>query len=1052
MVIVLGSLKIMNSFQDAFISYGRADSKQFAKKLNDCLVAQGLEIWFDFEDIPLGVDYQKQIDDGIDKAHNFLFVIAPHSINSPYCRLEIELALKRGKRIIPLLHVEQISRTTWQQRNPEGTDGEWQAYQEAGKHTSFTHMHPEISKINWVYFREGMDDFELGLQGLLEIFERQKAYVSRHTELLTQALFWERSQHQRQYLLMGEPRQQAEAWLKYRFQDQQPPCIPTDLHCEFICESLKNAQNLMTGVFLSHSEQDAVLREQIRLSLMREGLTVWINRVDIKTGETFQAAIDRGIEEANNFIYLISPDSLESPYCQAEITYALSLNKRIIPLLIEPVDQATIPPTIQALQFIDFTHLEQKSYQAGISDLLNVLQTEAVYYEQHKLLVAQSLKWQRQKYNPSILLRGHNLREAEAWFQVAQGHPQHPATPLQIQFIEESRKQPVDQNLNVFIVYNPSDRDFARKLNSNLQIQGMTTWFDQESIEVGMDLHSEMGQGIAKAENVLFIVSTQSIKDGELPQEIVLSQSLNKRIIPVVYQSFNAALPDSLSQIQWIDFKHGDFLTSFGQLIRTLASEPKHMQTHTRLLVKAREWEQADREDSFLLRGQDLAQSLTWLQTAETKDPPPSSLQRDYLQASQVLSHRKIKLRSVLLTSLATTIFVGAVRLFGLMQGLELYAYDHLLRLRTREPQDQRILIVTVDQTSGSLIRESLIAKRHQPSIGTIPDQILDEVLATLESHQPRLIGLDFYRDFPAETSVADRLAQTDHLIGLCKSAGFDLEGNPTPGVISAPEVPLGRVGFNDLIDDGKKFIRRHYLMKVVDQEFCPVDQSLSLVLARKYLESEGEEFIDPWQGAADYTLRFGPIEVPRLLGNGGGYSPLATALGGYQALINYRIHQGDGQHFAPSVSLAEVWQDQVPPELIRDRIVLIGYTDKTDRSADYWNTPYGAIPGVMVHGQMVSQLVSAVLDGRSLIWWWPLEYDLGWIWAWSLVGGLIAQRVMQPLRLLGANCGVLMVLSGSCYLILEIYSGWVPLIPAALGYLATSRGVAYLTYRVRHP
>ena len=146
-------------FDDAFISYGRADSKAFAAKLNEKLKAEGLNIWFDQEDIPLAVDYQKQIDDGIEKAHNFLFIIAPHSINSPYCLKEIELAIKLNKRIIPLLHVEQISQEIWQQRNPNKTEEQWQEYQEKGLHSSYPNMHPIISKINWVYFRDDLDDF-----------------------------------------------------------------------------------------------------------------------------------------------------------------------------------------------------------------------------------------------------------------------------------------------------------------------------------------------------------------------------------------------------------------------------------------------------------------------------------------------------------------------------------------------------------------------------------------------------------------------------------------------------------------------------------------------------------------------------------------------------------------------------------------------------------------------------------------------------------------------------------------------------------------------------
>ncbi|MEM9161902.1 MAG: toll/interleukin-1 receptor domain-containing protein, partial [Cyanobacteria bacterium P01_F01_bin.4] len=186
----------MHKFQDAFISYGRADSKQFAKRLNDRLVEAGLEVWFDFDDIPLGVDYQNQINDGIEKADNFLFIISPHSVNSDYCAKEIELALQLNKRIIPLLHVEEISLETWQQRHPYDHEADWQNYRDQGLHSSFPNMHPEISKINWVYFREDLDDFEVGVVGLQSILARQQGYVRQHTLLLDKALEWQ--QHQRQ--------------------------------------------------------------------------------------------------------------------------------------------------------------------------------------------------------------------------------------------------------------------------------------------------------------------------------------------------------------------------------------------------------------------------------------------------------------------------------------------------------------------------------------------------------------------------------------------------------------------------------------------------------------------------------------------------------------------------------------------------------------------------------------------------------------------------------------------------------------------------------------
>ncbi|GAB4201607.1 MAG: hypothetical protein Fur006_54280 [Coleofasciculaceae cyanobacterium] len=377
---------MMNNFQDAFISYGRADSKIFATQLYARLIEKGFKVWFDQNDIPLGVDYQKQIDDGLEKSHNFLFIIAPHSINSPYCGLEIELALQRKKRIIPLLHVEQITQETWQQRNPDRPLSEWEDYKAKGKHSSFPNMHPAIGKINWVYMREGIDDFEKSFAGLLEIFERDRDYVHQHTYLLAKALEWERNHHQSRYLLTGDERVKAETWLKFRFKEEQPPCEPTDLHCEFICESTKNAENLMTQVFLSYADEERTFMHKIARTLMREGMTVWTNKTDIKTGDDYGAVIDRGIEQADNMVFLMSSASLKSVYCKKEVFYARSLNKRIIPLLIEEIDPEQIWPELRTIQFIDCPqNQEESNYYANIAKLIRSLREDATYYEQHKM-------------------------------------------------------------------------------------------------------------------------------------------------------------------------------------------------------------------------------------------------------------------------------------------------------------------------------------------------------------------------------------------------------------------------------------------------------------------------------------------------------------------------------------------------------------------------------------------------------------------------------------------------------------------------------------------
>ncbi|HBL10008.1 MAG TPA: type IV secretion protein Rhs, partial [Cyanobacteria bacterium UBA11162] len=670
----------MGSFCDAFISYGRADSKGFATKLQTRLLEEGFNAWFDQNDIPLGVDFQNQIDDGIEKAHNFLFIIAPHSINSPYCRKEIELAIKRNKRIIPLLHVEQINYDTWQQRYPKGTPEEWETYKTKGLHSSFPNMHPLIGKINWVYFREDLDNFDKSFADLITLIRHHADYAEQHTYFLTKALEWERNQRKTNYLLIGEERKQAESWLKIRFKDEQAPCVPSDLHCEYITESIKNANNLMTQVFLSYADEDKATMEKVRNSLRRDMITVWTNKTDIQTGEAFEDAINRGIEQADNLVFLISPDSVASYYCQQELDYALSFNKRIIPLLVRDTNTLQIPESLRQLHYIDLSdNAQDEDYHLDESQLLKILHQDETYYNEHKMLLTKALKWERQNKNSSILLRGYNLRHAELWLKGAEQRKKHPPTALQKEYISESLQQPTDVSVEVFISYCPADSDFARQLNEALQIQGKTTWFDQESIAEEAEFKQEIERGIQNSDNFLLIISPQSLDSSSTTHEVKVAQTLNKRLVIVLYKGASAQdLDPAFANVQQVDFtqNNGDFYTNFSELVRALDTDREHVKSHTKWSQRALEWEQKEKTADLLLRGNEFAIAETWLQETEQekKQPPATALQKEYITASRdaiAAEIRKEKRRVVILKSLlafATIAFllsvVGAVFAF----------------------------------------------------------------------------------------------------------------------------------------------------------------------------------------------------------------------------------------------------------------------------------------------------------------------------------------------------------------------------------------------------
>jgi WD40 repeat protein len=414
--------------------------------------------------------------------------------------------------------------------------------------------------------------------------------------------------------------------------------------------------------------------EKVAKSLMREGFTIWTNRTDIKTGVEFQNEINLGIEGADNLVYLISPDSLQSKYCQDELAQAFANKKRIIPLLIEPTELEEIPPYIRALQFIDFTNYQgEESYQSDIDKLLKQLKQDAHYYEQHKILLVKALKWQRQNRNPSILLRGYDLQHSEAWLKVAKQRTEHPPLPLHEEFISESLSQPTDSSLEVFISYSRADSDFARKLNEALQIQGKTTWFDQESIASGSDFQQEIYRGIENSDNFLFIISPKSVNSPYCADEVEYAQKLNKRFVTILHREISPQdLHPALARVQWIDFSRhgGDFYANFSELVRTLDTDREHIRSHTKWSQRALEWDSKNKSADLLLRGSEFSIAQNWLQEAEQqkKQPAANPLQKEYISKSHeatlaAIAHKKRQ--TLILKSLLGLVSAGFLISFG---------------------------------------------------------------------------------------------------------------------------------------------------------------------------------------------------------------------------------------------------------------------------------------------------------------------------------------------------------------------------------------------------
>lgn len=392
---------------------------------------------------------------------------------------------------------------------------------------------------------------------------------------------------------------------------------------------------------------------------------------------------------------------------------------------------------------------------------------------------------------------------------------------------------------------------------------------------------------------------------------------------------------------------------------------------------------------------------------------------------------KELSFQKVLLLSLAIAGLVMGVRWLQKLQQWELQALDHLMQVRPPEKQDKRILVITINEEDFQL-------KQQQQRKGSLSDLALMQLLEKLDSYHPRAIGLDIYRDFPVDakySNLATRLRNSDRFYGICKVS----EGEQNPGIAPPPEISLQRQGFSDFVVDPDNVIRRHLIaMEPSATSPCVTPYALSARLAFHYLQSQGINVNYTQQG----ELQVGKIVFKQLRSHMGGYQQIDDT--GYQVLLNYRS-SGSLTQVAEQVSLKDVLTGKVNSSLIKNRIILIGVIASS--AGDDFSTPFNEMPGVIIHAQMVSQILSAVLDGRPLLQVLPFWSEVVWVLSWSFVGGTIA-RCFQTIVPWGLTTGAtLMGLYGFCYYLL-IQGYWIPLVPSVLALGMTGGSVVVFRFQ----
>lgn len=199
------------------------------------------------------------------------------------------------------------------------------------------------------------------------------------------------------------------------------------------------------------------------------------------------------------------------------------------------------------------------------------------------------------------------------------------------------------QKYKVFISYSRSESRFADELVAGLEYDGQfDATIDRQSIAEGENWKLRLGALIAEADSVVFVISPRSAKSKVCAWEVSHARKLGKRLVPVLaVATGKIPVPKELAALNYVRFdplENGEprsFMAGLNSLVRALHLDIEWLNDHTRYLTLAQSWEESTRAENRLLSGLDIAEAKTWLAQRPKDAPEATSLQLDFIKASE---------------------------------------------------------------------------------------------------------------------------------------------------------------------------------------------------------------------------------------------------------------------------------------------------------------------------------------------------------------------------------------------------------------------------------
>lgn len=128
-------------------------------------------------------------------------------------------------------------------------------------------------------------------------------------------------------------------------------------------------------LYFSYHTYDTEFALQLAADLKNNGVALWMDRLDIPVDAVWDDAIRVTMKDSDAILVVLSPDYLQTPYCQAELDTARRFGYAVLAVVVRQNGDTYFSD--QAVPMIDFTRWRmQTDYTLAFGDLLGIIPDE----------------------------------------------------------------------------------------------------------------------------------------------------------------------------------------------------------------------------------------------------------------------------------------------------------------------------------------------------------------------------------------------------------------------------------------------------------------------------------------------------------------------------------------------------------------------------------------------------------------------------------------------------------------------------------------------------